>query len=207
MLQVPVYNIAGEKVEMLQIDDARFGTEVNVALLKQAIVNYHANKRQGTVATKTRHDVEGSTRKLFRQKGTGNARRGPIRSNIMKGGGRAFGKRPRDYRQDMPQKMRQAALKSAILAKILGEDLLVVDGLKTDKPKTKFVAGVLNKLKINRSCLLTLPAHDDVLYKSARNIPDITVTTAAGLNAFDVATRVKMLVTREAMDVLLGKQA
>ncbi len=207
MLQVPVYNISGEQVEMLSIEDERFGTEVNAALVKQAVVAYHANKRQGTVATKTRHDVEGSTRKLFRQKGTGNARRGPVRTNIMKGGGRAFGKRPRDFRQDMPKKMRKAALNSVILAKILGENLLVIEGLKTDQPKTKFMAGVMNKLKINRSCLLTLPAYDTVLFKSARNLPDITVTTVAELNAFAVATRMKMLVTREAMDVLLGKQA
>lgn len=207
MLQVPVYNMSGEKVETLDIDEARFGTTVNAALLKQAVVAYHANRRQGTVATKGRSEVEGSTKKLFRQKGTGNARRGPVRTNIMKGGGCAFGKKTRDFRQGLPKKMRHAALNSAILAKILGEDLCVVSGLKLDRPKTQTMAAVLNKLKINRSCLLTLPARDEILYKSARNIFGVTVMAAADLNAFDVATRQKMLVTREAMDVLLGKQA
>ena len=207
MLEVPVYNISGEKLESIQIDDARFGTEVNVALVKQAVVAYHANQRQGTVATKSRSQVAGSTRKLFKQKGTGNARRGNIRTNVMKGGGMAFGKRPRSHRKELPRRMRRKALDSAILAKILGQDLLVVEGLKVDQPKTKFMAGVLKNLKINRSCLLALSQHDPLLYKSSRNIPDLTVRIAADLNAFDVVTRQKMLMTREAMTALLERQA
>jgi large subunit ribosomal protein L4 len=207
MFEVPVYNTAGEKVRTIQIADDRFGTAVNVALLKQAVVAYHANKRQGTFHVKARNEVEGSTRKLYRQKGTGNARRGAIRTPIMRGGGRAFGKDPRDFRQALPRKMRKAALNSAILAKILGDDLLVVEGLKLDAPKTKTVAGVLAKLNINRSCLLALAGYDEVLFKSARNIPAVTVREARELNAFEVATRQKMLVTAEAMDMLLGKQA
>jgi len=209
MLEVPVYNTAGEKVETLRIDEARFGTTVNVDLLKQAVVAYHANRRQGTVRTRGRGDVAGSTRKLFRQKGTGNARRGNIRTNVLRGGGVAFAKTkpPSSYRKRLPKKMRRRALDSAILAKILGQDLLVVEGLELAEPRTKTVVEVLERLKINRSCLLTLPQRDEVLTKSARNIPDVTVRVAADLNAFDVATRQKMLVTREAMELLLHRPA
>ena len=207
MLEVPVYNMTGEKVETIQVDPERFGGTVNVALLKQAVVAYHAARRQGSAQTKSRADVEGSTRKLYAQKHTGNARRGNIRTNVMRGGGMAFAKRPRDFRQDMPKKMRKAALDSAILAKLLGSDLLVVEGLKLDAPKTRTVADMLGKLDITRTCLLTLAQRDEVLFKSTRNIAALKVMLAGELNAFDVAVRQKMLVTRAAMDMLLAKGA
>ena len=207
MLEVPVYSVSGEKVDTLQVDEARLGGQVNIPLLKQAIVAYHANRRQGTVRTKSRADVEGSTRKLYRQKGTGQARRGNIRTNIMRGGGMAFAKRPREYRRGLPRAMRKAALKSALLAKILGGDLLIVQGLAAEAPRTKTMAQVLKNLKINRSCLLTLAERDRNLYLSSRNLSDLTVMVAADLNAFDVATRQKMLMTPEAMAAVLKPEA
>lgn len=207
MLEVPVYDTNGGQVDTLQVDEAAFGGEVNVQLLKQAIVAYHANRRQGTVQTKGRGMVEGSTRKLYRQKGTGNARRGPIRTPVMRGGGHAFAKKNRSFRQDMPKKMRRAALNSALLAKMLGKDLMVLDGLKFDRPQTKDMARILGKLQINRSCLLALPDRDRNVYLSSCNIPDLTVCITEELNAFDVATRQKMVVTREAMGQLLGQEA
>ena len=206
MLEVPVYNTSGEKVETLQVDEAAFGGQVNVVLLKQAIVAYHANRRQGSATTRSRSQVVGSTRKLFRQKGTGNARRGARRTNVLRGGGVAFGKSPRDYGKRLPRKMRRAALDSAILAKILGEDLMVVDGLKIEAPRTREMASVLRSLDVNRSCLLALAERDQNIYLSARNISDLTVRIAEELNAFDVATRQKMLVTRDAMQALLGQE-
>jgi large subunit ribosomal protein L4 len=206
MLEVPVYNTSGQQTQTLQVDEELFGKTVNAALLKQAIVGYHANKRQGTLATKNRGQVEGSTRKLFNQKHTGNARRGPIRTNIMRGGGMAFGKQPRDFRQGLPRQMRRKALESAILAKLLGQDLVVVEGLAIDSPKTKTVVDLLDALKINRSCLLTLAQRDTNIWKSARNIPDVTVRIAEELNAFDVATRQKLLVTLDAMKALLERK-
>ncbi len=205
MLEVNVYNTAGEQVETLKIDDERFGKTVNVALLKQAIVAYHANRRQGSAATKGRGQVAGSTRKIFKQKGTGNARRGPIRTGKVRGGGMTFAKTPHSFRKTLPKKMRRGALNSAILAKILGQNLLVVDGMSLEEPKTKFVADVMAKLKINRSCLLVPAGLDETLYRSARNIPDITVRPVDDLNAFEVATRQKMLLTREAMERLLDR--
>lgn len=204
MLEVPVYNTDGQKIDTLQVDEAVFGGEINIALLKQAIVTYHANKRQGTVQTKSRGMVQGSTKKLFRQKGTGGARRGPIRTPVMKGGGHAFGKKNRDFRKDFPKNMRKAALNSAILAKIQDGSFMVVDGLKVDSPKTKTMATVMEKLNINRTCLLTLADRDKNLYLSSRNIADLTVRIAAELNAWDVATRQKMLVTSDAMKALMA---
>jgi len=207
MAEVPVYNTSGEKVDTWKVEERLLGGRVNVALLKQAIVIYHANRRQGTVRTKSRADVEGSTRKLYKQKGTGNARRGNIRTNIMRGGGMAFAKRPRDFRKPLPRKMRKAALDSALLAKILGGDLLVVQGLSAEAPKTKVMAQIMKNLKIDRSCLLTLAERDRNIYLSARNLPDLTVQIAEELNAFDVATRQKMLVTAEAMKLIMDREA
>ncbi len=206
MLSVPVYDTEGRQVDTMKIDEALFGTRVNVALLKQAIVAYHANRRRGTAATKGRAEVEGSTRKLFRQKGTGNARRGNIRTNLLRGGGAAFAKKPRDFRQKLSKNMRRAALRSAILAKMLGNDLLLIQGLSVKAPKTAVMAGVLRRLKIDRSCLLTLAERDHNLYLSSRNIPNLTVRTAEELNAFDVATRQKMLMTTDAMKVLTTRE-
>jgi large subunit ribosomal protein L4 len=207
MVEVPIYNTSGQKVDTWKVEESLLGGRVNVALLKQAIVIYHANRRQGTVRTKNRADVEGSTRKLYKQKGTGNARRGNIRTNVMRGGGMAFAKRPRDFRKPFPKKMRRAALNSALLAKILGGDMLVVQGLAADAPKTKMMVQLLKSLQINRSCLLTLAGRDRNLYLSARNHPDLTVCIAEELNAFDVATRQKMLVTAEAMKLIMDREA
>ncbi len=206
MLEIPVYNTDGKRIKALKVDQELFGGTVNTALLKQAIVIYHGNKRQGTATTKSRSMVVGSTRKLFRQKGTGNARRGNVRTNILRGGGVAFAKRNRDFRRKLPRRMRRAALNSAILAKIIGNDLMVVDGLKIDEPKTRDISQVLKNLKVNRSCLLALGQRDRNVYLSSRNIPDLTVRVADELNAFDVATRQKMLVTTEAMTALMSRE-
>ena len=204
MLEVPVYNTSGEQTRTLTIDDGVFGTKVNAPLLKQAIVAYHANRRQRSAATRGRSMVAGSGRKVFRQKGTGNARRGATRTNLLRGGGVAFARRPHKARKKLPKKMRRAALHAAILAKILGNDLMVIEGLKMDHPKTHQMAEVLANLQIRRSCLLTLAERDRNVYLSARNIPDLTVRIAEELNAFDVATRQKLLVTSEAIEALVG---
>lgn len=205
MLEVPVYNTSGEQIDTLKVDEEAFGGTVNASLLKQAVVAYGASRHRGTAATRSRGMVQGSTRKLFRQKGTGNARRGPIRTNVMRGGGVAFAKRAQDKRRRLPRRMRRAALKTALLAKMLGQDLLVLDGLKIDKPTTREMAGILKNLKINRSCLLALGDRDRNVYLSSRNLPDLSVSIAEELNAFDVATRQKMIATTEAMQVLLGQ--
>jgi len=206
MLSVPVYNTDGKKVNTMTVDERVFGSTVNTPLLKQAIVAYHANKRRGTAATKSRGMVVGSTRKIFRQKGTGRARRGAVRTPVLRGGGHTFAKTAHSFRKTLPRKMRRVALKTAILAKILGEDLMVIDGLSFSAPKTREMARIVKNLKIDRSCLLTLAERDSNVYLSSRNIGDLTVRIAAELNAFDVATRQKMLVTTEAMRALIGRE-
>ncbi|MFP4353684.1 MAG: 50S ribosomal protein L4 [Phycisphaerae bacterium] len=207
MLDVPVYNTEGKKVDTLQVDEALFGGEVNAPLLKQAIVAYQARRRQGTVKTRGRGEVVGSTRKLYRQKGTGYARRGQIRTNVMRGGGVAFGKRPHKYNVKMPQKMKRAALKSAILAKLLGEDCFVLEAAPSmDAPRTKTMASLIEAIGINRTCTLAMGQRDHNVYLSSRNIKDLTVRTAAELNAYDVAMRQKLILTRDAFDQLSGQE-
>jgi large subunit ribosomal protein L4 len=205
MIKLGVYNKEGKEVDSLQVDEALFGGRVRYALLKQAIVMYHANKRVGTAATKSRGMVEGSTRKLYKQKGTGNARAGNARTPVRKGGGNAFAKEARDFRQDMPVKQRRLAKNSAILAKLLSNSVVVIDDLKFDKPKTKDFAAILNNLKIERSCIVTIPEYDATLYKSMRNVPKIDMMTVADLNAGDIINRQKMLFTRNAFVSLMEK--
>lgn len=207
MLQVPVYNMNGEKVRDLQIDEATFGSQVNVDLVKQAVVTYHANKRQGSAKTKSRGEVAGHRTKMYRQKGTGNARHGTRQAPILRGGGHTFAKQPRDFTKTFPKKMRRAALRSAILAKLLGNDLCVVEGLKVEGPKTKTMVGLLKNLGINRKCILALEERNKDIYLSSRNIQDLMVRITAELNAYDVATRTKMIVTAEAMEQLCQQEA
>ncbi len=205
MIDLSVYNRDGQQVDSLKVDELLLGGFVRYPLLKQAIVMYHANKRVGTAVTKGRGMVAGSTRKLFRQKGTGSARVGNIRTGKRVGGGVTFAKVARDFGKRMPKKQRKLARDSAILAKLLSNDVVVVDELKFDKPKTRDFASVLGNLKIERSCLVTISSIDVNLYKSARNIPKVIVMPVAELNAGDICNHRKMLITYEAFLSLLNK--
>ena len=205
MIDLAVYNTDGQEVESLKVDEAVFGGSVRYPLLKQAIVMYHANKRVGTAATKSRSMVAGSSRKVFRQKGTGNARIGNIRTGKRVGGGVTFAKSPRDFGKRMPKKQRRLARDSAILAKLLSNNVVVVDGLNFEKPKTKDFIGVLNNLKIERSCLVTTNSADVNLYKSAKNVPKVAVMPVSELNAGDICNYRKMLFTKEAFLSVLNK--
>lgn len=205
MIEVAVHDREGKEVDSLQVDEAIFGTTVRYPLLKQAIVMYHANKRVGTAANKSRGMVAGSTRKLYRQKGTGNARVGNVRTAKRVGGGVTFAKVPHDYGKRMPQKQRRMARDSAILAKLLTSRLVVVDELQFEKPRTKALAEVLGNLKIDRSCLVTIRENDENLYRSARNIPKVAVMTVKDLNAGDICNRQKMLFTKDAFLSLINR--
>jgi large subunit ribosomal protein L4 len=204
MIEIPIYNQAGQEVEKFQIDGARLGGEVRTSLLKQALVMYHANQRQGTVRTLARGEVAGSTRKVFRQKGTGNARTGGIRNPIKKGGGHAKQKRPKDWRLAMPKKARRAARDSAILAKLQSNEVRVVDSISMSEPKTRHVASMFRALGIDRSCLLALPGHDQTIERCARNIDRTTLTTVAQLNAWDILRNRTLLLTKEGLQQLLA---
>ncbi len=198
MLSVPVYDTNGRQIGTETIDAALLGGEVNFALLKQAVVMYHANRRQGTVATKSRGEVEGSTRKLYRQKGTGRARAGNLRTPVRRGGGHAFAKKPRDFRQTMPAKMRRLARNQAVLAKIQSQDAAIIDGLQLTAPKTAPLARLLAQVQADRGCVLATDGWDVNVYKSGRNIPRTEITDVAGLNAGQVLSRRKLLFTRAA---------
>jgi large subunit ribosomal protein L4 len=198
MVSVPVYNPSGEKVGDETIDEALLGGRVNAALLKQAVVAYHANRRQGTVQTKSRADVEGASRKIYRQKGTGRARTGNVRAPQRRGGGMAFAKRPREYRQALPTKMRRQARNQAVLAKIRSDDALIIDGLRIETPKTAPFAKMLAAVKADGGCVFATKGIDFPLYKSGRNVPRTDITDVAGLNAYQILSRRKLVFTREA---------
>ncbi len=204
MIEVTVFNQTGDKVDTIQVDEAKLGGEVRKHLLKQALVMYHANQRQGSVRTLARGEVAGSTRKMFRQKGTGNARTGGIRNPIKKGGGHAKQKRPKDWRQAMPKKARQLATKSAILSKLQSNDVRVVSEFKFDAPKTKPVVDMFKKLGIDRSVLLALPGRDENVERSARNIDRTTLTTVQQLNAWDILRNRTLLLTRAGLEQILA---
>ncbi len=204
MIEVPVYNQAGEKIETVQVDEAKLGGSVRQHLLKQALVMYHANQRQGTVRTLARGEVAGSTRKIYRQKGTGNARMGTIRQPVRKGGGHAKQKRPKDWRQAMPKKARRLARDSAILSKFQSNDVRVLDKIELPEAKTKHVAAMYKALGIDRTCLFALPGRDENLERSARNIDRTTLTTVAQLNAWDILRNRTLLLTKAGLEQLLA---
>ena len=205
MIRLAIYNKDGKEVERLKVDELALGGTVRYPLLKQAIVMYQANKHVGTAATKNRSLVEGSTRKIYKQKGTGNARAGTVRTAKRIGGGVTFAKIARDFGRRMPAKQRRLARDSAVLAKLLSNNVVVVDELNFEKPKTKDFVSVLDNLKIDRSCLVTIRDYNDNLYKSARNIPKVVVMPVAQLNAGDICNYCKILFTKEAFLTLLNK--
>jgi large subunit ribosomal protein L4 len=200
MIDLAVYNKDGKEVESLRIDEAVLGGTVRYPLLKQAIVMYHANKRVGTAANKGRSMVAGSGRKLFRQKGTGN-----IRTGKRVGGGVTFAKSPRDFGKRMPKKQKRLARNSAILAKLLSNNVIVVDELSFEKPRTRDFISVLSNLNIERSCLVTIGAADANLYKSIRNVPRVAVMPVSDLNAGDICRYNKMMFTKEAFLSIVDK--
>ena len=204
MIEVPVFNQAGSKVSTIQVDEAKLGGEVRKELLKQALVMYHANQRQGTVRTKARGEVAGSTRKMFRQKGTGNARTGGIRNPIKKGGGHAKNKRPKDWRQAMPKKQRRLARDSALLSKLQSNDVRVLDAIKLDAVKTKPVAQMFKALGIDRSVVVAINGRDENFEKSARNIDRTTLTTVDQLNAWDLLRNRTLVVTKDGLEKILA---
>lgn len=206
MIDLAVFNTSGQQVDTLKVDEAVLGGCVRYALLKQAIVMYHANKRVGTATTKSRGVVAGSTKKVYRQKGTGNARMGTRRAGGKRvGGGTTFAKKPRDFSQTMPKQQRKLARDSAVLAKLRSQSVLVVDGLALDKPKTKDFAGVLKNLKIDSSCLVATREYDENVYRSARNIRKVDVLPVADLNAAVIVNHKQMLFTKDAIVSFLDR--
>lgn len=205
-MEVPVLNMQGKQVGTLSVDELALGGEVNPALIKQAYVRYHANLRQGSARTRNRGRTAGSTRKLYKQKHTGNARAGTIRTNLRKGGGRAFAKlKPReDYRLDMPVKMRRKANRNALLAKLLDKEVRVIDTLSFEKPKTKAFRELLDKLGVNRTCLAAINAENKGARMAARNVDDVTVCNAAQLTVWDMMNCRFMVITKSDLEAWIN---
>jgi len=208
-VQVPVYSLTGEIIKQIEISDEVFAVPFNQAVVHQAMVRQRANARQGTASTKTRSEVSGSTRKLFRQKGTGLARAGSRRSPLRRGGGIAFGPKPRSYRQAMPKKMRQLALRCVLSAKVRDGELVVVEQLKLDEPRTKEMVRILAALGVDSSALIVTPEPENNVVKSARNLAGIKTMPASLLNMVDILSYKVLLITETAVrkvEQLWGKR-
>lgn len=200
MPKVAVYNMTGAQTGEIDLSDNVFGVEVNEAVMHQAVVMQLANQRQGTASTKTRGFVRGGGKKPWRQKGTGRARSGSIRSPLWVGGGTVFGPRPRSYAFSMPRKARRLAIRSALSAKVQAGELLVMEDIAIEEPKTKTVVNMLDSLKIgdDKALIVTVAGNENV-EKSARNIPGIKNITSQGLNVYDILYHDKVLITKDAV--------
>ncbi|MGB0768445.1 MAG: 50S ribosomal protein L4 [Phycisphaeraceae bacterium] len=201
MIEIPVYNTSGEEAGSVQLDEAKFGGEVRPSLLKQAYVRYHANRRPDNQTTKSRGMVEGSTRKLYKQKGTGNARRGDKKANVLRGGGHAKAKVRHSWRQDMPTKMRKLANRNALLAKAVDGEIKLVESFGiADKPSTKAFASLIDALKIDRTCLVAFSDTRGPDAKSAANLDTLDLTQIDRLNAFDLLNHRYLVAEKKAFE-------
>jgi large subunit ribosomal protein L4 len=198
-VQLPVYSLSGEEVRQIDVNDKVFAVPFNEALVHQVMVSMRANARQGTSSTKTRSMVRGSTRKLFRQKGTGEARAGSKKSALRRGGAITFGPHPRDYRQEIPKKMRRLALRCVLSAKAGDGELKILEGFNFEEPKTKRMIEVLAALGVASSALVVTPEPETNVIKSARNIPEINTMTVNVINILDIMSHKTLLMTEAAV--------
>jgi large subunit ribosomal protein L4 len=198
-MRVPVYSLKGEVIDQVEIREDVFGIPFNEAVVHQAVVRQLANKRQGTAAAKTRGEVKGSTRKLYSQKHTGRARRGDIKSPLLRGGGVVFGPKPRSYRQSMPKKMRRLALRCVLSSKTREENLKVIQGLAFEKPKTKDTADILSALDIDSTALIVTEHPNINVVKSARNLTNAKVIPSALINVLDLLSYKALIITIPAL--------
>jgi large subunit ribosomal protein L4 len=198
-MKLPVYSLSGEVVKQIEVSDSVFAVPFNEAVVHQAVVRQRANARQGTASAKTRSEVVGSSRKLYRQKHTGLARAGRRRSPTRRGGGVTFGPRPRSYRQEMPKKMRRLALRCALSAKVKDKELTILEKLELAHPKTKEMAGVLAALGVDSSALIVTGKAEEKVVKSARNLAGVKTLPASILNVVDILTYKRLLMTEAAV--------
>lgn len=208
MATLPVLDRTGKEVGSYEIDHTELAPHINKQLLHDVVVMYQSNLRLGTAKTKSRGEVAGSTKKMYRQKGTGNARAGSRRSGVRRGGGHIFAKRPRDWSYRMPRKAVQLATRMALASKIRDSQMVVIDELSFAAPKTKDMAAIIKAVGCaGRSVLIATATHEPVVFKSARNIDRVTVSPVCDLNALAVLTPQRMLVTKAALDAIRQKAA
>jgi large subunit ribosomal protein L4 len=199
MPKVALYNVSGNQVGEIELADGIFGITPNSYVVHDAVIMQQAAERAGTHKTKGRSEVRGGGRKPWKQKGTGRARQGSIRSPQWKGGGIVFGPTPRSYAYKLPKKVRRLAIKSVLSAKVNDNEIIVLDALTMNAPKTKQFAEVLKNLKADRKALVVTAAYDDNVALSARNIPGVKFVTAEGINVLDVVRYDKLIITKEAV--------
>lgn len=199
MPTVPVFNMEGQQAGEINLSEAVFGVPVNRALLHDAVTLQLASRRLGTAKAKTRGEVRGGGRKPWRQKGTGQARQGTRRSPLWAGGGIIFAVRPRKYGFRLPRKAGRLALKSALSSKVAGGELMVVEGLHFEEPKTKAMLAVLDQLSLDRKTLIVLAEAEENVEKSARNLPGVTTLLPEELNVYDILNHDRLLLVREAV--------
>ena len=202
MPKIDVYNIKGEKVKQVALNDEIFGIEPNEELVHAAVVNYLANQRQGTQNTKTRAEVRGGGKKPWRQKGTGRARQGSIRAPQWIKGGIALGPKPRSYKYTINKKERRLAIKSVLSSKVLENQLTVLDNLSFDEIKTKNMVSTLENLKIEGKILIMLPERNENVQKSARNIEGVKTTLVNTINVYDLLKYNKLVITLDTVKKL-----
>ena len=200
MPKVALYDITGSQIGDVELRDDIFGVEINTHVMYEAVKNYLANQRQGTQSAKTRAEVRGGGRKPWRQKGTGRARQGSIRSPQWKGGGVVFAPKPRDYSYKLPKKIKRLALKSALSSKVQDQEIIVVDKLVLDKPKTKEMVKVLSNLKAGKKTLVVIPERDETVILAARNIPGVKTAYVNTINVYDILNCDSFLITRDAVN-------
>jgi large subunit ribosomal protein L4 len=199
MPKVSTYNTAGAQTGEIELNESVFGVEVNEAVMKQAVIRQLANERLGTHATKTRGMVRGGGKKPWKQKGTGRARCGSIRSPLWVGGGTVFGPHPRDYEQKMPRKARRLAVKSALSDKVNTGELFVLDELVLEAAKTKAVVSIINNFSFAGEKVLFVTDGDDTVVRCARNIKGVKAVSSEGINIFDLLHYTKLFVTKSAV--------
>ena len=198
MASVSVYNMEGNEVGTIELNDAVFGVDVNEHLVHMAVVAQLANKRQGTQKAMTRSEVSGGGRKPWRQKGTGHARQGSTRAPQWTGGGVVFAPKPRDFSQKINKRMKKQATLCALSAKVSGGNFIVVDEIKLEEIRTKAIAGMLDKFGVTCKTLIVTAEHDEKVYLSARNIPGVVITEANGVNVYDLMANTKCVITEAA---------
>ncbi len=197
-----LYNMEGKELGKFELNDAVFGIEPNKTAIHTVVVSYLANQRQGTQSALTRAEVRGGGIKPWRQKGTGRARQGSIRSPQWTGGGVVFAPKPRSYRTSVNKKVKKLALKSALSAKVQDEEIFVIDNISVEEIKTKKIVSMLSGLNVEKKALIVLPENDEKIYKSARNIPGVAVAFVGTLNVYDLLKYNTLIIAKDAAEKL-----
>ena len=202
MPKLDVLNVSGEKIGDIDLNPGIFGIEVNEYVLHDVVKNYLANQRQGTQSAKTRAEVRGGGKKPFRQKGTGRARQGTTRAPHFVGGGVAFAPKPRDYSYKLPKRVKRLALFSALSAKVAAGEVIVLDDIAMDAPKTKDMIKILSNIKAEKKSLIVLPGVNESVVRSSNNIPGVETTFVGELNVYDILNHNNFVITKKALETI-----